>query len=46
MKAWHLLMLYATGEYYQQQGFSSREAIAKALTAVDATTQGQLLPGL
>lgn len=46
MKARHLLMLYATGEYYQRQGFSSREAIAKALTAVDATTQGQLLPGL
>lgn len=46
MKARHLLMLYATGEYYQRQGFSSREAIAKALTAVDATTQGRLLPGL
>ena len=30
MKARHLLMLYATGEFYQQQGFSSREAIAKA----------------
>lgn len=46
MKARHLLMLYATGEHYQRQGFSSREAIAKALTAVDATTQGRLLPGL
>lgn len=46
MKARHLLLLYATGEHYQQQGFGNREAIAKALTAVDATTQGQLFPGL
>jgi hypothetical protein len=46
MKARHLLMLYATGEHYQQQGFGNREAIAKALIALETTTQGQLLPGL
>jgi hypothetical protein len=46
MKARQLLLLYAAGEHYQQQGFNSREAIAKALMAVDAATQGRLLPGL
>jgi len=46
MKARHLLLLYGAGEHYQRQGFGSREAIAKALTALDVTTQGRLLPGL
>ena len=46
MRARNLLLLYAAGEYYQQQGFGNREAIAKALTTLDATIQGRLLPGL
>lgn len=45
MKARHLLLLYAVGEHYQRHGFSNREAIAKALTTVDTTIQGRLLPG-
>ena len=46
MRARNLLLLYAAGEYYQQQGFGNREAIAKALTTLETTAQGQLLPGL
>jgi hypothetical protein len=46
MRARNLLLLYAAGEHYQQQGFGNREAIAKALTTLDATIQGRLLPGL
>lgn len=46
IRARNLLLLYAAGEHYQQQGFSNREAIAKALTTLETTTQGQLLPGL
>ncbi len=46
MRARNLLLLYAAGEHYQQQGFGNREAIAKALTTLEATAQGQLLPGL
>lgn len=45
-QARQLLFLYAAGEHYQQQGFSNREAIAKALTTLETTTQGRLLPGL
>lgn len=41
-----LLFLYAAGEHYQQQGFSNREAIAKALATLETITQGRLLPGL
>jgi hypothetical protein len=46
MRSRHLLLLYAAGEHYQQQGFRDHEAIAKALTVIDATAQGRLLPGL
>ena len=46
MRARNLLLLYAAGEYYQQQGFGNREAIAKALITLETTTQGRLLPGL
>ena len=46
MQARNLLLLYAAGEHYQQQGFSNREAIAKALVKLETTTQGRLLPGL
>lgn len=46
MQSRQLLTLYATGNYYQPQGFSNREAITKALTTLDTTTRGQLLPGL
>lgn len=45
-RARQLLLLYAAGEHYQRQGFSNREAIAKALAALEATTRGRLLPGL
>lgn len=45
-QARQLLFLYAAGEHYQQQGFGNREAIAKALTALETTVQGRLLPGL
>lgn len=41
-----LLFLYAAGEHYQQLGFGNREAIAKALAALETITQGRLLPGL
>jgi tetratricopeptide (TPR) repeat protein len=46
MRARNLLLLYAAGEHYQQQGFGNREAIAKALVTLETTTQGRLLPGL
>ena len=45
-QARQLLLLYATGEHYQQRGFGNREAIAKALAMLETTTQGRLLPGL
>ncbi len=45
-QARQLLLLYAAGEHYQQQGFSNREAIAKALATLETSTQGRLLPGL
>jgi hypothetical protein len=46
MQARNLLLLYAAGEYYQRQGFGNREAIAKALSTLETTIQGRLLPGL
>ena len=46
MRARHGLLLYAAGEAYQQQGFTNREAIAKALTTLDGATEGRLLSGL
>jgi hypothetical protein len=45
-QARQLLLLYAAGEHYQRQGFGNREAIAKALAALETSTQGRLLPGL
>ena len=45
-QARQLLLLYAAGEHYQRQGFGNREAIAKALAALETTTQGRLSPGL
>lgn len=42
----NLLLLYAAGEYYQQRGFTSREAIAKALSNLETVTQGKIFPGL
>lgn len=45
-QARQLLFLYAAGEHYQQQGFGNFEATAKALAALETTTQGRLLPGL
>ena len=46
MRARHGLLLYAAGEIYEQQGFRNREAIAKALSMLDGSTDGRLLPGL
>ena len=46
MRARHGLLLYAAGEVYQQQGFTNREAIAKALARLDGSTEGHLLAGL
>lgn len=45
-KARHLLALYAAGEYYERQGFTDRETIAKTLIKLDNITTGRLLPGL
>ena len=46
LRARHGLLLYAAGELYEQQGFRNREAIAKALSMLDDSTDGRLLPGL
>ncbi len=40
------LLLYAAGEHFERQGFANREAIAKALSALDNQANGRLLPGL
>lgn len=42
----NLLLLYAAGEYYQKHGFTSREAISKALSNLETITQGKIFPGL
>ncbi|QVL50984.1 MAG: hypothetical protein KFB96_11590 [Thiocapsa sp.] len=46
MRARQGLLLYAAGEHLERQGFANREAIAKALSALDNQANGRLLPGL
>lgn len=46
MRARYGLLLYAAGEDYERQGFTNREAIAKALARLDGSTEGRLLEGV
>ena len=40
------LFFYAAGEYFERQGFTQREAIARALATLESRTEGRLLAGL
>ena len=46
MRARHGVLLYAAGDAYESQGFTQREAIAKALAYLDTTLEGRLLDGM
>ncbi len=40
------LLFYAAGESFERQGFTQREAIARALATLESRTDGRLLAGL
>ena len=46
MRARHGLLLYAAGDFYEQLGFTQREAIAKALAHLETQLEGQISAGL